>query len=450
MKHAARDLTQGRLAGQIMVFSLPLMFSNLLQVLFNMSDVAVVGRFAGAAALGAVGSTTTMVSLFTSFLIGLGSGVNVLTARYFGARQGRELEQVVHTGALLCLALGLVILALGQSFARPLLELLGTKPELIEGAALYLRLYFLGMPALALYNFGNGVLSAVGDTRRPLIYLSIAGVLNVALNLFFVIVCGMDVDGVAIASFISQYVSAVLILRALFRSREGYGLRWSALRPDWRTARQLTGIGIPSGFQHAIFAVANLFIQAGVNSLDTVVVEANSAAANADSVVYTVMDAFYTACASFIGQNYGAGKRDRMKRSYFLALAYSSGTGLLLGLGLVVFGRQFLSLFTTESAVIEAGMSRLTIMGFSFWLAPFMDNTTAACRGLGKSLVPTVIVILGSCVFRVIWIYTVFAHFGTITSLYLLYIFSWAITAAAEIVYFIRCFRRLPEMQPID
>ena len=442
MKTAQQDLTQGPLEKQIMLFSIPLVLSNVLQVLFNMADVAVVGRFAGAMALGSVGSTTILVSLFTGLLIGMSSGVNVLTAHHFGAGDWKGLSDTVHSAALVCAAAGVLLLAVGCGTAEAVLKLLHTKPELIGGAVLYLRIYFLGMPALAVFNFGNAVFSAVGDTRRPLFYLSVAGVVNVVLNLFFVIACGLDVAGVAMASVISQYISAVLVVTALFRSREGYGLRLWALRFNKSRTRAIVAIGIPSGMQNGIFELANLFIQMGVNTFSATMVAGNSAATNADALVYDVMAAFYTACGSFIGQNYGAGKKDRIRRSYFISMAYSFGAGLLLGLLLLLFGRQFLGLFTTDPAVMEAGLHRLTIMSLSYCVSAFMDCTIAASRGLGRSAVPTVIVILGSCVFRIIWVYTVFAWFGTIVSLYLLYVFSWSITAIAEIAYFVHVYRQ--------
>ena len=440
---AQKDLTTGPLGKQVLVFSVPLIASNLLQVLFNMADVAVVGRFAGTIALGAVGSTTILVSLFTGLLIGLSSGVNVLAALHFGAKAKRELAETVHASALVCALAGTLLLAVGVVFARSILALMGTKPELIGGAVLYLRIYLLGMPALGVYNFGNAVFSAVGDTRRPLVYLSVAGAVNVALNLFFVIVCRLDVAGVAIASVTSQYISAALIVRALFRAgSEPYGLRVGELRLYRKRVKSILAIGVPSGLQSAIFSLANLFIQAGVNTFDAVMAAGNSAATNADALVYDTMAAFYTACSSFMGQNFGAGKKARIRRSYLVSMGYSFGFGLGLGLLLLAFGPQFLSLFTKDPAVVEAGMKRLTIMSVSYGFSAFMDCTIAASRGLGRSLGPMVIVILGSCVFRVIWVYTVFAWFGTITSLYLLYIFSWAITAAAEIWYFIRAYRK--------
>lgn len=436
-----RNLTKGNLWKQIFVFSLPLMISNLLQVLFNMADIAVVGRFVGSTALGAVGSTTTLVTLFTGFLIGMAGGVNVLIARYLGAKKPKSVEEAAHTAVIICQLTGIVIMAAGLLFAYDILHLLHTKDELIAGAALYLRIYFLGMPALAIYNYGNAVFSAAGNTKKPLYYLTFAGIVNIVLNLFFVIVCRMDVAGVALASVISQYISAILILISLFRSKEVYGLCFSKLRLNGKMASAILTIGLPSAVQYGIFQLANLFIQFGVNSFDATMVAGNSAAANADGLVYDVMAAFYTACSSFIGQNYGARNKDRVRKTFLITLTYSFGAGAVIGLVLELFGRQFLGLFTSEAAVIDAGMNRLVIMGFSYAVSAFMDNAIAASRGLGKSVVPTIIVIMGSCVFRIIWVYTVFAYFRTVPSLYLLYIFSWSITAMVEMLYFRKVYR---------
>ncbi len=329
---------------------------------------------------------------------------------------------------------------------------MNTKPELIDGAVLYLRIYFLGLPAVGVYNCGNAILSAAGDTKKPLYFLSIAGVVNVALNLLLVIVFHLDVAGVAIASIISQYISAILITHALTHGDNVYtiSLRHQTLRSlvfkDKLTA--ILKLGLPSGLQNMVFMFANLFVQVGVNSFSATMVAANSAAANADGPVYEVMAAFYVACSSFMGQNLGAKKKDRVLKSYFVSLSYSFFIGLILGLTILFMGPNFLLLFTSDPAVIELGMYRLKIMSVSYAFSAFMDCTIAASRGLGKTVVPTFIVIMGSCVFRVIWIYTIFAYFKTIPSLYLLYIFSWAITAAAEIIYFQAIYRK--EMRAQD
>ena len=438
-----KTLVQKSLPVQILLFSLPLMVSNVLQVLFNMADIAVVGRFSGSLSLAAVGSTTTAVALFTGILIGLGGGVNALVARHYGARDKEGLGKTIHSSLLICLFCGLIMTAFGLVGSRTLLKLLNTKPELLDKASLYMGIYFCGMPALALYNFGNAVYSAIGDTKKPLIFLLISGILNVVLNLFFVIVCHLDVAGVAIASILSQYLSAFLILFTLFRSKEIFGLRLKELRLTGKNAREILTLGIPSGIQNGIFYAANLFIQMGVNSFDTIMVAGNSAAANADGLVFDVMTAFYTACSSFIGLNYGAGDMKKVKKSYHICMSFSFGIGMAMGLSLVFFGPTFLSLFTSDPAVVAAGMKRLTIMGICYGFSAFMDNAIAGCRGLGKSFWPMVMVIIGSVIFRIIWVYTVFAYFHTILSLYLLYIFSWAITAVFENWYFIKTYRSI-------
>lgn len=449
MKQLEQTLTEGSLSKKILIFSIPLMFSNLLQVLFNMADLAIVGNFAGSNSLGSVGSTTILVGLFTGFLIGLGGGINVLVALYIGARNEKEVKETVSTSYLLCIVMGVLLLLIGVLGARGILSLMNTKPELMDGAVLYLRIYFLGLPALAIYNCGNAILSAAGNTKKPLIYLTIAGIVNVVLNLVFVIGFHLDVAGVAIASIISQYISAFLITYSLTHDSQIYSVSLSdifSLKKASKIVKKdklvsLLKLGLPAGFQNVIFMFANLFVQAGVNSFSATMVSGNSAAANADSLVYEVMAAFYVACSSFMGQNLGAKKKERVLKSYFISLTYSFLIGLLLGLLILFMGPAFLSLFTSDADVVDAGMYRLKIMSVSYAISAFMDCTIAASRGLGKTVVPTIIVIIGSCIFRVIWIYTIFAYFKTIPSLYLLYIFSWAITAIAEIIYFHKVYK---------
>lgn len=438
----AISMTEGPLAKQILFVSLPLMLSNLLQVLFNISDVAIVGRFAGSTALGSVGSTSIFVTLFTGFLIGLGGGINVLVARYYGAGRAKDVKKTVGSSLIISLIAGVILLLVGLFGSPALLQTINTKPDLLPGAVMYLRVYFLGMPALALYNYGNAVFSAIGDTKKPLTYLAIAGVLNVVLNLFFVIVCQLSVVGVALASAISQCVSAGLILHALTKVQDSYALHLREVKFDRAIGQRVLMLGVPAGLQNAVFAFANLFIQAGVNSFDSLMVKGNSAAANADNLIYDAMAAIYMACASFMSQNYGAGKVERVKKSFLISMAYSFAIGLVLGGSLLLFGREFLALFTTEPAVIDAGMHRIGVMGLAYCISAFMDCTIAACRGLGETVVPTILVVLGSCVFRVIWVYTIFAHFHTIPSLYLLYPFSWGLTAIAELIYFARVYKK--------
>jgi len=437
-------MTSGPLVRNILLFSIPLAASNLLQVLFNMSDVAVVGRFAGAEALGSVGSCTTAVTLFTGLLIGMGAAVNALTARFIGAQDREKTLKCIHTSFMISLVYGFVIMTLGLCIIKGVLELMGTREELLPGAVTYMMIYLTGTPAMAVYNFGNGVLSASGDTKRPLNYLTIAGILNIILNLFFVIVMHMDAAGVALASSISQYVSAGLILWRLITDDDPMvHLHRDELHIDRKLAKSILTLGISAGLQNSIFAIANLFIQAAVNSFDTLTVEGNSAAANADALVYDVMAAFYAAGTTFIAQNYGAGNKKRIKDSYLISMGYAFFIALIIGTFLFFFGNVFLGLFTTDAAVKAMGMKRLRIMAFSYCVSAFMDASIAASRGLGKTVVPAIAAVVGSCLFRILWIYTIFAHYHTIPSLYLLYVFSWSITACFEIIYFIRVYKSI-------
>ena len=495
------------------------MLTNLLQVFFNLADVAVVGKFAGPISLGGVGSTTLLVTLTTGFLIGMSNGVNTLTALFIGSGEKDREVKTVHTGFVLCLVTGLAVLILGIIFANPILSLLGTKDELFSEASIYFKIYMLGSPALAIYNYGNAVLSAAGDTKKPLKYLTTAGVINVLLNLVFVIGLGMQASGVALASIFSQYVSAILILRALLKTTETYGLQigrilvgkkdnrndsafslvadhveeistepevadqtttttkpvvtmhtkattkpvvtvhtkattkpgvvgqiiaTTKLLVDWRIAARILNISIPAAFQYSLFAIANLVVQSAVNSFDHITVEGNSAAMNADAVIYDMMAAFYTACSSFIAQNYGAGNKDRIRKTYLITTFYSFMVGFVLGGLLFAFKTQFLFLFTSDQQVIQQGAIRISVMAFSYCVSALMDNATAGARGLGKTLVPTVAIIFGSVVYRVLWIMTVFTHFHTLQSLYLLYVTAWTFTAIIGNTYFVGLYRKIP------
>lgn len=433
-------MTQGNLWKNILIYSIPLVFTNLLQLLFNIADVAIVGKFAGALSLGAVGSTTLLVSLTTGWLIGISNGVNAIVAFFAGSGDQKKEKSAVDTGWVLSLLMGILTLLVGWIFAQSVLQLLGTKDELIDEAIMYFRIYMLGSPALAIFNYGNSVLSAEGNTREPLLYLTISGVVNVVLNLCFVIGLGMAADGVAFASIIAQYISALLIMRSLLMTKKRYRLDIKNLTFDRVVAGSILKIGIPAAMQYSLFAVANLFVQSAVNSFNHVVVEGNSAAMNFDSLVYDVMAAFYVACTSFIAQNYGAGNRNRIRQSYFITTVYSFGIAVILGAIIHVFRRELLFIFTNDVQVVEAGAIRLQILTITYCLSAFMDNATAACRGLGKTFVPTIIVLLGTIGFRIVWVYTVFAHFRTLESLYILYGCAFVITAIFQNAYLLKSF----------
>lgn len=442
--------TQGSLFTGIILFSLPLIASQILQVLFNISDVIIVGKGIQDSTIpvGAVSSTSTLLTLFTGFMIGLGAGINVKTAQYLGANKSDDVKKTVDTSLVISVITGVVIFVVCFFLARPLLELLKTKDELIDKAVLYFKIYAFGMPALAIFNYGNGVLSAAGDTKRPLIYLTVSGFMNVGLNLFFVLVCKLDVEGVGLASVITQYISGIAVIIRLIRIKDVHRLDFKTFSLSGKKAGEVLILGVPAGIQNCIFAIANIFIQTGINEFPYKEVTGINTAQYADTIIYNVMAAFYTACSTFMGQNYGAGKKDRVLKSYFISMLYACLFGLVLGAFCFYKGDIFLRLFDDDPEVIAAGMEKLKIVGFAFCISAFMDNTIAASRGIGKSLVPTIIVIIGSCIFRIVWIYTVFAHFKTITSLFLLYPVSWAITAVAEMAYFFVSFKKTKFTSP--
>lgn len=430
------DMTTGSLWKKIILFSLPLIASNLLQIVFNISDIAVAGNFAEENALGSIGSTTILVVLFTGFLIGLGSGINVIVAKYIGAKEKDNVHLTVTTSFLVAIVYGLIIYIISEATTKLILLALGTNEELLDGALNYSRIYFMGLPGLAIFNYGNALYSANGNTKRPLLILFSAGLINIGLNFLFVLVFKLGVIGVSLASVISQYLSALFIVISLIREKSDIGLHFKHYCFDKQKAYEVLKIGIPTGFQNAIFAVANLFIQSGINTFDVNSINGISAATNADNIIYDSLAAIYMGCSSFISQNLGAKKRKRILKTYFITMIYSVSLGIILGGLLIIFDRQFLSIFANKEEVIEAGIQRIRIMGLSYWISALMDCTIAASRGLGKTVWPTVILISGSCIFRIVWLYTLFNHFKTIESLFLLYSCSWTITAIAEILYF--------------
>lgn len=435
------NITTGSLESNILFFSLPLIGSQILQVLFNMSDVAVVGRFAGHNALGSVGSSGLAIFLFLGFIIGMGNGVNAVAAVFIGSGNVKRLKRMVSTSLIVCVVYGTIMFIAAFICSKSLLLLLNTKEELMDQAVSYMRIFLLGFPGLAFYNFGSGILSAAGDSKRPLIYIAVSGVANVILNLIFVISFNMAAVGVAIASAISQYLAAILVYIRLVNCDEDYKISFTDFKFDMGIAKRLLSIGIGSGLQNAVFSVANLFIQASVNSFDAITVAANTAASNVDSIVFRTLEGFYLACTTFVGQNLGAGKMDRVAKSFKICLIYGTLSCVIYACLFCTCGRYVLSIFTPEKEVIDIAMIRIVIMTISLILAPLMDCTIAALRGFGETLYPMIIVIAGSCIFRIIWVFTIFNHFKTLESLYLVYAFSWIITAIFELLYYRKVYK---------
>lgn len=430
------DMTNGPLLGKIIRFAIPLAISGILQLLFNAADIIVVGRFSGPGALAAVGSTSALINLIVNLFIGLSVGTNVLVAQYYGGGNHKDLEETVHTSILSSLIFGGILLVIGISLAAPMLELMGTPEEVLGQACLYMRLYFIGMPASMLYNFGAAILRAVGDTQRPLYFLLLAGVVNVVLNLFFVIVCGLDVAGVAIATVISQCMSASLVLLCLVRSHAPYQVRLRELRVKKDKLLGMAKIGLPAGIQGASFSISNVLIQSSINSFGSIAMAGNTAASNIEGFVSTAMDAFSQAALSFTGQNIGAGKIKRVNRILILCLLLVTGTGLVMGIGCYLLGAQLLSIYSTEAEVISYGLQRMEIVCILQCIGGMMGVLVGTLRGLGASFVPMVITISFVCGFRIVWLFTVFAWWPTLSVLYASYPITWGLAALFEAICF--------------
>ena len=436
------DMTQGRLLTQVLVFALPIMLSGILQLLFNAADTIVVGRFAGNEALAAVGSVGSLNNMIISLFIGLSVGANVLVARYTGSRNDRAVSDTVHTSVLLSLAGGVLLMIIGVALARPLLELMGSPEDVIDLAVLYVRIIFLGMPVQMLYNFCAAILRAVGDTQRPLYYLSIAGVVNVLLNLVFVIALHLSVAGVALATIISQAISALLVMRALLHMEGPTRLHLRRLRIHPGKLREIIRIGLPAGIQSSVFSLSNVVIQSSVNSFGSVVIAGNAASSNVGNFVYQAMNTFQQAITCFAGQNIGARKPRRIVSAMKVCMFWAVSFGLVLGMLSCVFGTQLLSLFSADPAVIAAGMERQIIVCAPYFLCGMMDVMTGALRGIGYSLLPMIVSILGACAFRLFWVFTVFAAYPTLPCLMLSYPVSWLLTFSVLLVIFLVLWNR--------
>ena len=433
------DMVNGPILPALLRFAVPLMCSSILQLLFNAADIVVVGRFAGDNSLAAVGSNSSLINLLINLFIGLSVGANILAARHRGAGAQEELRQTVHTAMLLSLVSGFALTLVGVSLARTILVWMQAPPEVLDLAALYLRIYFLGMPATMLYNFGAALLRAVGDTRRPFCYLLTAGVINVILNLFFVIVCRLDVAGVGLATVISQCVSAFLVVRCLMREKGPVHLDLQQLRFYSIQLKRILRVGIPAGVQSVLFALSNVVIQSSVNSFGEITMAGNAAAYNIECFVYTAMNAFHQASISFTSQNLGAGKYERLWK----ILLWAQGCVIVVGASMstlaYLFGPQLLGIYSQTPEVIAAGMKRLSIICKLYAVCGVMDVMVGSLRGIGYSVLPTIVTLIGACGLRLVWIATVFQipAYHTIQTVYWSYPISWSITLVAHFICFL-------------
>lgn len=442
-KSQQMDMLHGPLGKNIVLFSLPIAASSILQQLFNSADTAVVGRFDNARALAAVGTNGEIISLFVSLFTGLSIGANVLIASYIGMGEKKRIEEAIHTVITIALLSGVLMLVIGQGIAKPLLQMIDTPEDVLDLAVEYLRLYFLGSPFLMLYNFGAAILRAKGDTKRPLYALLLSGAVNVVLNLFFVVACHMSVAGVALATDISTAISALIVMRCLQTEDEPFRFRWRklSLRRDY--CSRVFAIGLPAGVQGAVFCFSNVFIQAAINSFGSNAVAGAAAALNFEYFSYYMIQAFAQAATTFISQNWAADERGRCRRIFWLTMVMGAVFGGFISVPLVLFRGTAIRLYSMDPEVIRYACERIMAVLVAEPLCAIFEVPAAALRGMGRSMMPAVETILGTVVFRLVWVGTVFRHWRSFRVLFLVYPVSWIVTGGILLVSYWWVLRRL-------
>ena len=434
------DMCNGSIMDKLISFSLPLMLSGILQLMFNAVDIVVVGRFSGSQALAAVGSTTALINIFTNLFIGISLGANVLAARFYASGKEKEMSETVHTAITLALISGIIMAVVGLVLAKLALELMGTPSDVIELSTLYMRIYFCGMPFFMLYNYGAAILRAVGDTKRPLIFLIISGVANAGLNMILVIIFHMGVAGVGIGTVISQLISCILVLRCLYKSEGCYQLRFSKLRIQKVYLRQIFQVGIPAGIQSTVINFSNALLQSSVNSFGSTAMAGYTAANNILGFLYVSVNAVTQACMSFTSQNYGVGKYKRMDRVLINCLILSVVISGVLGCGSYAFGTEILKVYTEDPKVIQCGLEILSMTTVTYFLCGIMDLFPGALRGMGRSGVPMILSIIGTVGTRIVWIFMLFPQHRSLEFLFISYPASWLFTIVMQVIcfYFVR------------
>lgn len=434
------DMCNGSIMDKLISFSLPLMLSGILQLMFNAVDIVVVGRFSGSQALAAVGSTTALINIFTNLFIGISLGANVLAARFYASGKEKEMSETVHTAITLALISGIIMAGVGLLLAKLALELMGTPSDVIELSTLYMRIYFCGMPFFMLYNYGAAILRAVGDTKRPLIFLIISGVANAGLNMILVIIFHMGVAGVGIGTVISQLISCILVLRCLYKSEGCYQLRFSKLRIQKVYLRQIFQVGIPAGIQSTVINFSNALLQSSVNSFGSTAMAGYTAANNILGFLYASVNAVTQACMSFTSQNYGVGKYKRMDRVLINCLILSVVISGVLGCGSYAFGTEILKIYTEDPKVIQCGLEILSMTTVTYFLCGIMDLFPGALRGMGRSGVPMILSIIGTVGTRIVWIFMLFPQHRSLKFLFISYPASWLFTIVMQVIcfYFVR------------
>lgn len=431
------DMCNGTIMDKLVSFSLPLMLSGILQLMFNAVDIIVVGQFTGSEALAAVGSTTALIAVFTNLFIGISLGANVLAARFYASGKNKEMSETVHTAIALAFVSGMIMAVVGLLFSRLALEIMGTPDNVIDQSTLYMRIYFLGMPFFMLYNYGAAILRAVGDTRRPLMFLVVAGVTNAVLNMILVIVFHLGVAGVAIATIISQLISCILVLRCLYMTDSSYQLRFSRLCMKKFYLVQIFQVGIPAGVQSTVINISNALLQSSVNSFGSTAMAGYTAANNILGFLYASVNAVTQACMSFTSQNYGVGKYKRMDRVLLDCGILSFVIALVLGCGSYMCGGEILKVYTEDPEVIRCGVEILSITTVPYFLCGIMDLFPGALRGMGHSGVPMILSIIGTVGTRIVWIFWIFPQHRSLYTLFISYPASWFITIVLQVVCFV-------------
>lgn len=431
------DMCSGPIMPRLISFSIPLMLSGILQLMFNAVDIVVVGKFSGSLALAAVGSTTALINVFTNLFIGISLGANVLSARFYASGRNKEMSETVHTSIALALISGILMALVGLVFSRSALELMGTPADVIDQSALYIRIYFMGMPFFMLYNYGAAILRSVGDTKRPLLFLIISGIVNAVLNMILVICFHLDVEGVAIATVAAQMISCVLVLRCLYRSEGSYQLRFSRLTLKWVYLKQIFQVGIPAGLQSTVINFSNALLQSSVNSFGSVAMAGYTAANNIFGFLYAAANSVTQACMSFTSQNYGIGKLKRMDKVLINCMILTVGISLTLGCGAYFFGPELLKIYTDEPEVIRCGMEILSFTTVPYFFCGIMDLFPGALRGMGHSAVPMILSVIGTVGMRVIWIFMVFPAHRSLEVLFISYPASWIATILLQVACFL-------------
>ena len=437
------DMCNGPLFGKILLFALPIMTMNLLQLLFNAVDMVVVGRFSGKEALAAVGATGAIINLIVNLFMGLSVGTSVIVAQDYGAGRLTGVSRSVHTSIAISIIGGFFVMTVGLLLCRPLLAMMGTPDDIIHLSALYLRIYFIGMPASMVYNFSAAILRAVGDSRRPMYFLLISGVLNVVLNLFFVVVLHMSVAGVAWATVISQYLSVLLALISLLRSNGAIRLIPKQIIIDVQKLKNIVKIGVPAGIQGLLFSVSNILIQSAVNSFGSTLVAASTASGNVEGFVGTTVNSFYNAAITFTGQNMGAKKYDRIDTVAKICTVLVFATWIVLGGATLLFGRPLIGIYSSDPEVIEFGMLRMKVMMVAYFTCGIMNVFPGLTRGMGYSILPMLCTLVGACLMRIVWLATFFTWYPTVITLFACYPVTWALAGIGQVGSFFYARRQI-------